>query len=286
MIKPVCLDCTWNKNMNKYPEDADPALVKDYQARLRQLLDSKASEWNVPEMGSYIKQLRREIFHQEEFDYSDVKYHFNELLLSFAQQMTDHIREAEDPVLMAVKYAMAGNYIDFAVLNVEEETLWDLIGKAEELTVDRDTYRKFLHEAAKAKTLTYITDNCGEIVMDKLLIMELKKVNPELDVTVMVRGAKVANDTTIEDAVQTGIPSVAKVLDNGTWMDGTILHALSEEARSSIIHADMVIAKGQANYESLAGCGLNVFYLFICKCALFMERFGVEKFSGVLVAER
>jgi len=286
MIKPVCLDCTWNKNMNKYPQDADPALAKEYQARLRQLLDTKASEWSVPEMGSYIKQLRREIFHQEEFDYSDVKYHFNELLLGFAQQMTDHIRKADDPILMAVKYAMTGNYIDFAVLHVEEETLWDLIGKAEEMTVDSGVYRKFLEEAAKAKTLTYITDNCGEIVMDKLLILELKKYNPELDVTVMVRGAKVANDTTIEDAVQTGIPSVANVLDNGTWMDGTILHALSEEARSSILHADMVIAKGQANYESLAGCGLNVFYLFICKCALFMERFGVEKYSGVLAAER
>ena len=284
-MQPGCIECTYNKNINRYPKDADPALVREYQEKLRELLKTKSSEWVVPEMGSYIKQLRRDLFHEEEFDYSDIKRHFNDLLLDYEKQMAENIRNASDPMMLAVQYAMTGNYIDFAVLKVEEEKLFELISKAGEIHIDEAVYRQFLEEAAGAKRLTYITDNCGEIVTDKLLISELKRYNPDLEVTVLVRGAPVSNDATIEDALQVGMPSVARVMSNGTGMDGTILRALSEEARSNVHDADMLISKGQANYESLAGCGLNIFYLFICKCELFMNRFNVKQFGGILTRE-
>ena len=284
-MKSGCIECTWNKNVNRYPQDADPALVREYQEKLRTLLDTRSGEWKVPEMGSHIKQLRRELFHEEEFDYSDIKRHFNALLLGYEEQMAQQIAAAPDPLGQAVRYAMTGNYIDFSVLDVREDTLWELLAGSDAIPIDDDTLRRFREETAAARTLAYVVDNCGEIVMDKLLVREMKKINPDLAVTFVVRGAPVANDATIEDAQQVDLGAEGQVIGNGTTMDGTILHALSEQARTCLTTADLVIAKGQANYESMVGCGLPVYYIFICKCALFMERFGVEKYGGILTRE-
>ena len=138
----------------------------------------------------------------------------------------------------------------------------------------------------QGRKAVYITDNCGEVVLDKLLMEEMKRENPELSFTCIVRGAPVHNDATMEDALQVGLSSVSRVIPNGSWMNGTVLSQLSQEAREAIMAADLIISKGQANHETLLGSGLNVFYLFLCKCELFVERYGCPLFTGVLVRER
>ena len=90
----------------------------------------------------------------------------------------------------------------------------------------------------------------------------------------------------MEDAAQVGMDSLARVIGNGTALDGTVIRKMPAESRLVLENADVLIAKGQANYETLHGCGLNVFYLFMCKCDLFTERFHVPQFSGILAAER
>ena len=131
-----------------------------------------------------------------------------------------------------------------------------------------------------------ITDNCGEIVTDKLLISVLRDINPGLHVTVIVRGRPAVNDATMEDARQVGMEEAAHLVSgNGTGMPGNVIGAVSDEAAGDIDKADVMIAKGQGNYEGLSGCGLNIFYLFLCKCELFRRRFNVPAFAGIITHE-
>jgi uncharacterized protein with ATP-grasp and redox domains len=140
--------------------------------------------------------------------------------------------------------------------------------------------------AASAGRLVLFTDNCGEIVTDKVLLRTLRRLNPALWVTVIVRGVPVVNDATVEDAAQVGMDEVAqRVIGNGCDLPGAVLARISPEALAEVDAADLIISKGQANYEGLAGCGRNIFYIFMCKCELFTNRFKVPRFSGVLTRE-
>jgi uncharacterized protein with ATP-grasp and redox domains len=126
-------------------------------------------------------------------------------------------------------------------------------------------------------------DNCGEIVIDKLIIEELRKLNPQVNITAIVRGEEVINDATIEDAEQVGLNELVKVIGNGSDILGTCLKYISEEARTVIEEADVVLSKGQGNFETLQGYDKNIYYIFLCKCEMIAEMFGVEKFSPMLV---
>lgn len=130
-----------------------------------------------------------------------------------------------------------------------------------------------------------MTDNCGEIVLDKLMIEQLKKRYPQLCVKIMVRGGAVSNDATMEDAFYVGLDKVGEIITNGAQIAGTVYSKLSEEAKTAVDNADIIFSKGQANYESFAGEGHHAFYTFLCKCDLFMNRFNVPKLTGMFVEE-
>ncbi len=130
-----------------------------------------------------------------------------------------------------------------------------------------------------------MTDNCGEIVLDKLMLEQLKKRYPQLDLKIMVRGGAVSNDATMEDALYVGIDKVGEVITNGAQIAGTVYPMLSEEAKAAVDNADIIFSKGQANYESFAGEGHHAFYTFLCKCDLFMNRFKVQRLTGMFVEE-
>ena len=130
-----------------------------------------------------------------------------------------------------------------------------------------------------------IADNCGEIVLDKLLIELLRKRFPQMDISVMVRGDEVLNDATAEDAVYTGIDQGARIISNGNTVAGTVYSMMTDEAKEAIDTADVVLAKGQGNYETLNGQGRHIFYAFLCKCELFTNRFTVPRLTGIFVEE-
>ena len=119
-----------------------------------------------------------------------------------------------------------------------------------------------------------MTDNCGEVVCDRLVIEELSRRFPSLSVTVLVRGQDALNDATREDAAQVGLDSVADIADNGCGVAGTPLEYVGEAARGLLEGADVILSKGQGNFETMHGCGLNVYYSFLCKCDWFQKRFG------------
>ena len=179
-----------------------------------------------------------------------------------------------------------GNYIDFGAMNeVDEDTFLGLFDRVDMQERDVPVYRSFLNACEKASEFLLITDNCGEIVLDKLMIRQLKNRFPKLHVTLLMRGKDVLNDATPADAVYFGLDALADIVDNGLAIAGTIPSMLPEPAFKALEKADVILAKGQGNYESLSRQGYHVFYAFLCKCELFMNRFQVPKLTGIFVEE-
>lgn len=219
-------------------------------------------------------------------DYTPLKRKYNKLLLEKEEEIEQAIRNADDVIKESIKYVCAGNYIDFsAVENVSEQTFEKLLAQAAQTAVPEAEYAHFVNDLKMAGRLVYLTDNCGEIVLDKLFIRFLKEQYPSLQIHVIVRGKDVVNDATMQDAREVGLTEMVLCIGNGTGTAGTIPKNLSAEARFLLLGADVIISKGQGNFETLFGEGLNPYYLFLCKCELFVKRFGLKQFEAVFVKE-
>lgn len=217
------------------------------------------------------------------------KRNFNELMLRLEPRVAAEVRSEHDPLRRALQFAMAGNYIDFGALDVvTEDKLMEILGRSSQIAVNSAILSQLREDLRTKKTLLYITDNCGEIVMDKILLRLIQKQYPNLDTTILVRGMPTHNDATVSDAAFVGLTDIAPVIGNGTCAPGTPLDGrlvVPEDIRARVYSADICIAKGQGNFESLHGSGLNIYYMFLCKCTAFIERFGMEQFAGVLTNE-
>lgn len=204
--------------------------------------------------------------------------------MSVEGEIEDKINASNDKFKTALLYAISGNFIDFGAMeSVDEESLFETLDNAENIEINKTEVENLRQEIINAKNLVYLTDNCGEIVLDKLFIKIIKKFNPKIKVDVIVRGQTVLNDCTIEDAKEIDMYSVADVISNGTAIAGTCLNRISIEAKNLIDTADIIISKGQGNFETLHHCGKNIYYLFLCKCKMFAERFDVKQFSGIII---
>ena len=219
-------------------------------------------------------------------DYSEEKLRFNDLLLSMEGDMRKELRSYEDPLAAAVAYARTGNYIDFGALNeVDTEEFLGLFKDSVLSEKDMETYHDFRRDCEKAKNFLLVADNCGEIVLDKLMLEILHEEYPLMKITVLVRGREVLNDVTYDDAVYAGIDNVAEIIGNGEAIAGTIYETLPHEAKQAVDTADVILSKGQANYESLSRQGRHIYYSFLCKCDLFTSRFNVPLFTGIFVSD-
>lgn len=217
--------------------------------------------------------------------YEHPKKKYNRLLMEREESIRQEIEGEKDRFLAGIQYAVTGNYIDFgAMSDVNEEKLNELLEKRAEIDLAEAELEHLRQDLAGAKRLVYITDNAGEIVLDKVFIEVLKDLYPEIKVGVIVRGIPILNDATYMDAEAVGLTGIAGVIPNGTDVPGTPLDEVSNTALSWIENADpdLCIAKGQGNFETLRGCGKNIYYLFLCKCDLFVKKFGVGRFTAVL----
>ena len=211
--------------------------------------------------------------------YRAVKDRMNEMALNLVPTMRARIAAHPDPREAAVRVAIGGNLLDVGAktqiaaedLPAHLETIWTqpLRGDVEGL----------FREADRAHSILYLADNAGEIVFDKLLIEQL----PAGKITLFVRGRPVLNDATVADAETAGLPELVPVLGNGSDAPGTILDDCSDEFRDWFARADLVIAKGQGNYETLSEVDKNLYFLFTVKCPLVSARVGEP--VGSLVAK-
>ena len=296
VLHPACVACLVKKQIDRYPASASREQVLTYMRRLGEMMASLPDRTGGPAIMEAITDIRREVFGdaaaEVEADYSAIKRHFNALMTETVarQGIFDEIMTSSAPLRTALGYAMTGNFIDFGAMDsVDETKLTSLLAESStRISPDLSAYADLQTDMKNARRLTILTDNCGEIVMDKLLAETIRALYPALSVTVIVRGGEVLNDATMEDALQVGFDRLEGVtlMDNGDRLAGTDLTRISPEAHTAITEADLVIAKGQGNYETLQGCGLNIYYAFLCKCDFFASRFGVPVYTGMLVRER
>lgn len=275
----TCLLAGQEKKLREYP---DENIKAQYMKELMRLVADSSEDDSAPWLAAQIGKISEKYFGKSQ-DYTEEKEEYNRLVLSMEEELEKKIRSSKDPLITALRYARVGNYIDFsAVEQVEKEEFLSLFDRTGD-SIDREEYDSFCSELEKARRLVYLFDNCGEIVLDKLVIRIIKERYPQLKITGIVRGMQVINDATMEDAVLVGLTREIEVMGNGDDAAGTILRRISKEARKNIEEADMILAKGQGNFESLFGCGLNIYYLFLCKCDWFMRRFQVERYHGMFV---
>ena len=286
-LKPDCINCLLKNNLNRCPEGTDTKTRLEYMKRLMQIIVDADLDVSAPALNPAVHALQKEMFGMEPEDYTETKKYFNNLMMEKAVSIDKEIEASPEPLKRALQYAMTGNYIDFGAMeNVNEEDLEKLLTNAKNIPVDEQEYTAFLEDIKKAERIVYMTDNCGEVVMDKLLIQEIKRQNPEARITVLVRGQEILNDATMRDAEQIGLTDMVPVIGNGSGIAGTFMKDISRESKELMENADVLIAKGQGNFETLQLCGLNIYYLFLCKCEMFARRFQVPQFTGILVNEK
>lgn len=285
-LNPGCISCLLKSRLEDFPEDTPHEMQIEYMQRVLKAISETPKSEGAPVIVRTINQIQKEMFGYNK-DFTHVKSHFNELMLEKAPSVREKLNQSEDSLKLAIQYAMTGNYIDFGAMNnVDEEQLDQLLDQASGNHVDEKEYASLKVDIEKARSIVYLTDNCGEIVMDKLLIEEIKKQNPNAQITAIVRGKPVLNDATMEDAIQVGLTELVNVIGNGSEIAGTYLEEISEEAKNAIDCADVIFAKGQGNFETLRMCGKNIYYIFMCKCEMFAKRFQVPKYYGMLINDK
>lgn len=285
----TCLSCILSKREKMARDKKDDEKKAAYFHDLLGILYEYGQKESAPWLAAKIDELY-EAYYGVKTDYKELKHKYNQLMLSKEKELETRIRSSADPVYTCIQYVCAGNYIDFsAVSDINETMLQKLLDKAEEKAADEtaseEEYQHFRKDLEYAKKLVYLTDNCGEIVLDKLFIRILKEQYPELDITVIVRGQDVLNDATMEDAREVGLSDIVECIGNGCATPGTVLTKVSEEAKQKILSADVIISKGQGNFEGMYGSGVNPYYMFLCKCELFVRRFGLPQFTSVFARE-
>ena len=280
-----CLECNLKRNLKLARTLGDEEQVMVFAKRLMELYLNAPKEVPSPYLGPQIADLFHELyglsidrFHQEKID-------SNQFFLDRQAQILEKVESAADPVLAGLQFAILGNYLDFSALqgNVSFDTLEEMMDKALHMELDPDCCRQFQQDLTNGKKLLYLTDNAGEIGFDKIFAQQIAKKYPHLEITFCVRGAICQNDATREDARIVGLPF--PVIDNGNRVAGTVFSLLSEEAKQAIESADVILAKGMANVETMYGCGLNLYYAFLVKCQHFVDIFQKPLFTPMLVKE-
>jgi uncharacterized protein with ATP-grasp and redox domains len=210
--------------------------------------------------------------------YREAKEYQNRMVLHLLPELRREIESAPDPLFMATRLAIAGNVIDLGIhVHVTEADVRQSVHQAltEPFSGDWETFAKAV---ASAGRILYLADNAGEIVFDRLLIEQLAPGR----VTLAVRGAPVLNDVIRTDACAVGLDEMVKVIDNGSDVAGTLLRECSAEFRAHFEEADLILAKGQGNYETLSEVVGPLFFLFKAKCPVVAAHAGVPLGTHVL----
>ncbi len=238
-----------------------------------------------PMFGPATGKLLQQMYGITEDRFAQEKADSNRFVLERLDQIRQKVEAAPDPVYAGLQFAILGNYIDFSALQgeVSFEKLDGLLEEAEAMELDRQVYAQLHQDLQKGKKLLFLTDNAGEIGFDRVWAEQIQKAFPQLEITFCVRGALTLNDATRADAQEVGIPF--RVIDNGNDIAGTVVELLGDEAKQALEEADVVIAKGQGNTETMYGCGYNVYYAFLVKCVQFIQYFGKEKLTPMLIRD-
>lgn len=185
------------------------------------------------------------------------------------------LEKSENRLITAIRIAIAGNIIDFGMS--KKFNLTEDVYRILEQDFAQFDFQEFHKELQKAKSILYIGDNAGESVFDKILIKEMDKKT-----IYAVREVPVINDVVVEDAIASGLADVAEIISSGSHAPGTILSTCSPEFNQLFKNTDLIISKGQGNYEGLSDEKRSIFFMLKAKCPVIANHIGVKENDIVL----
>jgi hypothetical protein len=227
------------------------------------ILASANNQLSPSDIAGDTNRVIREITGVEDF-YQEEKKASHELALSYLDQLRSLVSQGADPLTEALKIAAAGNIID--VVHVEEYDLWDEVLSTMKGNLLGGGLAAFRNKLNSSSFILYLADNVGETVFDRVLIEQLP-----LPVIYSVKSGPILNDATYEDAVAAGIDQVAEIIENGTRSPGTVLTQASDEFLKLFENAELVLSKGQANFETINNQDEKIFFLMRVKCPLISQ---------------
>ena len=211
--------------------------------------------------------------------YAEIKAESTRVALELAKTATQMLTSAVDPFGLAVRFSIAGNIMDFALTSKwDSMNLETFLQEAAEKKLDESELEDLRRSVEKAESILLIGDNAGEAVFDRLLMEQV----PNKKWVYAVKSSPIINDATMKEAKESGIDSVATLIENGNDAPGTILSICSEEFLQIFNQADLVIAKGQANYETLSDAPRDLFFLTQIKCFVIAKDLGKPLKSWVV----
>lgn len=266
-----CYPCFFRQALQASREVTDdPAVHQAVMRSVSEMCTRLDVEQSPPAVGQQIHRIIRDITGDAD-PYLRIKHRFNDHAMALRDRLRQRVESAEDPFDAAVRLSIAGNRIDFgARSDVSEQEISDLTDQAahQVFNGELDTLKASIQ---RSERLLFLADNAGEIALDVLLIEQL----PTERVTVAVRGGPVINDATMADAQAVGLTDMVRVIDNGSDAPGTLLDDCSPAFRDAFDQADLILAKGQGNYESLSDLDDDrLYFLLIPKCALVAGHLG------------
>lgn len=282
-----CAACLRRSQLRRVGGDETDPKVKAYMTDIDEVIRTAPRTVSAPYCVPGFARALKQHFGIDDA-YADIKRESNESAMAFLPRIREIVAQAEDRVEMALKFSRTGNYFDFAILPADQirQELAGAVEHTPRQELDPTEFARFRADVKAAKTMLFLADNAGEIAFDLVLAEELKREFPDLDLRYVVRGANAQNDATRADAAAVGMDKLVPILDNGSGIPGTELDYCGQELLEAIREADVILAKGQGNFESLLGCGLNVYYAFLCKCPRLCRILGSEPMTGKLICER
>ncbi len=264
-------------------EDEQTQNVLDYCMQLLLARTGETTPLHITtDLYSYIHKTffpEREVFDP----YREIKHETNRIALSCYPQLEQLMAESTTPLETALKIAAAGNIIDFGVADHRHFDIAQEIRSINNLKFSLYDYSQLKEMLSTARTLLYIGDNTGEIVFDRILIRYLKTVYPALAVTFAVREKPIINDATLDDAYAAGLHNDATLISSGCIFPGTFMKETSDHFQSLFHSADIIIAKGQGNFEGLSDeQNEHLFFILRIKCEQVAKKIGAENGSLIL----
>ena len=283
-----CILCLLKRHSETAAKCGTEEQVTAFTRDLMRIICDGPVEMSAPFYTPGITKLFTEHFGLDDDRFAEEKRLSNRYVLDRFDRISAMVRSAPEPLYAGLQAAVLGNYIDFSALQgeVSFEKLDEMLDLLHTIEVDRSQFEALRADLSGARELLYLPDTAGAIGFDRVFLEVIAAAFPRLSITVCVRGGPTQHAATREDAQVVGMPF--RIIDNGTRIPGTVLELASDELKAALEKADVTIAKGQANVETLldTGHGYNIYYAFLVKCKRFIDRFGREKLTPMLVRDR
>lgn len=239
-----------------------------FKKAMKKMIEIDFSNMTPPELAEKIY----DVFSQngmESDPYRKLRREQNDMILKKLDYFQNIISDSDDPLYIAGKYSLMGNIIDYGSIKLFNPD--ELFANINDIEIDCNDYLEFRRKLGKSKKILFITDNAGEAVLDMLFIKEIKAFNSRIEIVCAVRSKPAINDIIKEDAEYIGMNHYALILESGATFAGTLISKSTEEFKRFFFSADLIISKGQGNFETLEQEPHNILFLFSIKCPVISE---------------